>query len=1100
MDNTDKTVITDSKQSGDSFKPVETNTDTKKFSRPSSSAATRNFSPNPNKQPASHSVSLGSRLIRLQTLILAAGFLIGIYLSFALMQLVGAHSLFEAAQLQRVLNQRYAKEILLASSGVPVNYERTAEIWQKTLTVLTHGGAVPTDIDGVEGLEEQRVQPPMGAAKFSSALQHLSDLRKKIVLQSNEFMESRLLSQHRQELFDELYRQSLELQAAGDAVVKTYDQHLNSGVSWWDVNAVAVELAERQRMLIQQHIKEVLFVAHGIPADYQATRLRLYETARILTEGGSLRIDGGSTIAVPAPTNADVVFNLEQQKTAIERFTAVSNQFLMLSNEDVERSIQLKGLSDSSAEFHAAATKLLADYRGFFNEKVQKAQRNALAAGILAAIFALFLVWTFAAKYVDEPARKLAAALAAIRSGRRSHQPVGSAGDSGPLSDVAREIDSCSELMRSRQAWFESFVAAGNSDDLKDPGAEDPVAARLYEWYKARGGSLQDISASSSRWSRDEAADNDITIIGRLPDTDNSGSINDSELLDQLIQRANELQAQNERLFKAHSDLETSADALRGDQAQSHGERQRLLEENGRLTARVAEQARALEGLRQQIEGLQGTESTLRSGADAVQRLNIEFEERVLSQAEELSSLKSLLAKSEEALKERIAEHSQQHQMARDEMHTANAQIEILNVKLTEVSGELSKRLGERDSLAKRLADAEARLIQIESMLDAARAQGQAVNEAALAEQESARKQIEELRHKLAEAERVAADRLEEREALSLQLSNVEADLTAQSLEAEKISQILDNEREMYRIELEGLRSKQADVEHFSEQLKLELTDYQTALQRQSDSNQVLTSDNQKLMEQLNASRRAEADLDNRHQSLQSEYERLMSYKAVLEHEKNALDESLSELRRNFENLAELRSSEAARYEQAAERLQESLRAQSQAVLSLRTQLGQALTQHSLDMEARGEELKAVSTQLEGRETELWISQRELSAARAELISAKAQIETLIGVEQMQTKAVHGLETGLAELQSCLDKTSLDLQAAENARLDLRSQLERSSREHADECQRLASELAALKAAYVEKAQALASTEERLQTTRAALKTTLEDLQERAKP
>ncbi len=982
---------------------------------------------------------MASGVLRLQALILVPGLLIAAYLIFALHQLMGAHSLFEAAQLQRVLNQRYAKEILLASSGVPVNYDKTSKEWARSLTVLTHGGEMTLDAD-TQGL---RVRPPADASRFRASLDRMSQMRQKIVRQSTAFMDANRLSQHREQLFDELYRQSLELQAAGDALVQTYDRHLNSGVSWWDVNAVAVELAERQRMLIQQHVKEVLFVAHGIPADYQATRLRLYETTRILTEGGSIEVDGGDAIAVPAPTNADVVFNLEQQKTALERFTAVSNQFLMLANEDVERSIQLKTLSDLTTEFHVTATALLREYRGFFSGKVDRATRDALLASVLAAAFALLLIWSYARKFVDTPAAKLTEALRSLRLGRKpERQSEGEGVASGPLAEAAHEFDRCADAWRSRREWLDDLLTTEDPASLTDPGDQDPLTARLYRWCKDRAVSEP---APRSRWSsQDDPSDNGITIVGRLPEAEPSLPIvQDSELLDQLILRANELQTQNDRLTRAQSALESEAQALKDAQAAGRETHDRLLTENSRLSSQIGAltaeldalkgQSVELEVLRAQLSALGAAESALKTDANSILRLNAELVDRLSRQGDELAHLRNELAEAESGIE-----------------------------RLSRDSGRAS--------------------------------------EAAAAELVSARQQIMELQRRAADAERSAAelrlelDRRDERIHLEGERrEGLLAQIKALQLDLELMSGV---HREALERQAALLDAERQDKEALGRQ-KESLEQDKRALEQDK---RVLEQDKRAVEQDRDLRGRELTEQETRYRTLEQEHQRLLQEKDALMDERTALGRALEDLRADLETAAVERAAEAARLERSAAELQSSLQIQTRTIEALRMELARTLTQHAAEIGLKNSALQLADQNLQNCEAELWQSRKVLSDLQRDLGTSRSEVQALVQSRDAQQLLVETLRGGLSDLETRLESKTAALQSATEVCRELEQKIDQSIRRHSEDRQRLEAEMAALKAAYFEKCQALSSAEDRLLTTRAALKTTLEELQERSKP
>ncbi len=913
----------------------------------------------------------------LQGIVIAAGVLVAAYLMFTLNQLVRAQSLFEAAQQQRIYNQRYAKEVLLSASGVPVNYEKTAGEWGKTLTLLSEGGDLQTEADPAS----EKVQPPLDSERFKSELERMSGLRNSIVRESSGFLESAKMNQHREALFDELYRQSLELQASGDALIQTYDKHLDSGVSWWDVNAVAVELAERQRMLIQQHVKEILFVAHGIPADYQATRLRLYETAKILTEGGVISIDNKEAITIPVPGSADVRFNLDQQKEALDRFTAVSNQYLMLANEDVERSIQLKKIQDLTGEFHQAATDLIRNYRAFYQNKVKKAEREAAAAGILAAVFALVLGGAFIRKYVDVPVARMTEALRSLRSGKPFSTSSFGASEPGLMGEMGRELEKVAGQWQTRQDWFDRFLSADNADSLEDPGAQDPVASRVYQWYKNRDNDA--AAAPHSRWNAEEKEkpDDDITIIGRLPDAEPSALINDSELLDQLIQRANELQSQHEQLSRLHDRLSAEADTLRSSEARLQESESQLRDEN-----RALRQEAAL--------------------------LNAQINEQMLELV-------------------RLRAHSESLQLSGSAVEIHSSRIQKI---CDELSAKIDQQAGELRALREQLQERERQL----------QTQGEALNRS----DDELNRSREVVRGLNAEKQAAEARSREERESI--------AQLTGRLAEAEH--------------EMAGLRLL---LEHAAESARQE-SEKQSLL---SGRIAALESD---LTLSLNAREQEKADGARLLAVARNEYESVLRSAAQVRAEFEAVGlEQLQQIRRQETQIADL---------------QDSVARQTRLLEMVRAEFSEAATRHAGEIAQRDETIRQsesafaglqarmaeTQSRLEGREAELWQLRKELADRQQDLSAARHEIGRLSAVEADQAALIASMRTDLARIQQIMDSKSRTIDEMDAVRRSLEHKISQAE------------------AAYRDKCQALVSAEERLSATRTALKTTLEELQERS--
>src|SRR5437879_6256983 len=89
------------------------------------------------------------------------------------------------------------------------------------------------------------------------------------------------------------------------------------------LDGVVVDLAGRQRMLNQRHMKEILLVSRGLPVHYSSTRNILGQTLEALTNGGPAIVTLGKEETVqllPAPAK-DIKEKLAVQKNLIRDFT-----------------------------------------------------------------------------------------------------------------------------------------------------------------------------------------------------------------------------------------------------------------------------------------------------------------------------------------------------------------------------------------------------------------------------------------------------------------------------------------------------------------------------------------------------------------------------------------------------------------------------------------------------------------------------------------------------------------------------------------------------------------------------------------------------------
>lgn len=95
-------------------------------------------------------------------------------------------------------------------------------------------------------------------------------------------------------------------------------------------DALVIDIAGRQRMLLERHMKELLLAAEGVDRSYLQTREVLGERAAVLTRGGSTlsRVEQGGTLVLPpAPTDAIRAALLQQQRL-LEAFVLTADRFL----------------------------------------------------------------------------------------------------------------------------------------------------------------------------------------------------------------------------------------------------------------------------------------------------------------------------------------------------------------------------------------------------------------------------------------------------------------------------------------------------------------------------------------------------------------------------------------------------------------------------------------------------------------------------------------------------------------------------------------------------------------------------------------------------
>ena len=98
-------------------------------------------------------------------------------------------------------------------------------------------------------------------------------------------------------------------------------------------NAMLIDIAGRQRMLLQRHFNEVILTTQGVIADYTATRELIRSTLTTLIKGGNLALqtDGHLTQSIPAVPSKEIASTLQDQQIQFIAFIHDTDDFIALT-------------------------------------------------------------------------------------------------------------------------------------------------------------------------------------------------------------------------------------------------------------------------------------------------------------------------------------------------------------------------------------------------------------------------------------------------------------------------------------------------------------------------------------------------------------------------------------------------------------------------------------------------------------------------------------------------------------------------------------------------------------------------------------------------
>ena len=109
-------------------------------------------------------------------------------------------------------------------------------------------------------------------------------------------------------------------------------------------DVVVLDVAGRQRMMIQRHLNEMMLASHGIRTDIQQTQRALLHSADALRNGGEVVVNlyTDERRAIPGATTGRIRELLDEQRSLLERFFSATRTLLL---EDPDHSPSSKSFS-----------------------------------------------------------------------------------------------------------------------------------------------------------------------------------------------------------------------------------------------------------------------------------------------------------------------------------------------------------------------------------------------------------------------------------------------------------------------------------------------------------------------------------------------------------------------------------------------------------------------------------------------------------------------------------------------------------------------------------------------------------------------------------
>ncbi len=162
-------------------------------------------------------------------------------------------------------------------------------------------------------------------------------------------------------------------------------------------DAFVIDLAGRQRMLLERHMKEVLLSWDGVEVDYELTRGTLTDRVHTLIYGGQTvaHLSGGETVRIPPAPTEDIQDKLSQEQRDMDSLFAKADALLRSPRTGPRSGEMRDDLLADHAKLLTVANDVVTLLTRHSEETVQALIRWELAVVLLVVIGATLGTWRF---------------------------------------------------------------------------------------------------------------------------------------------------------------------------------------------------------------------------------------------------------------------------------------------------------------------------------------------------------------------------------------------------------------------------------------------------------------------------------------------------------------------------------------------------------------------------------------------------------------------------------------------------------------------------------------------------------------------------------
>ena len=167
----------------------------------------------------------------------------------------------------------------------------------------------------------------------------------------------------------------------------------HTAVKTLELDVVVMDVAGRQRMMIQRHLNEMMLASHGIRTDFQQTQKALLHSVDALQNGGTVVVNPftDERRSIPAAPTARVRELLKQQRVLLERFFAKTRNLLLEDPDHFPSSESVSLLNQLHHELQRNADTVFKLFSAHSRRNIVNLLRSEPVIGFLVIILSLVL-------------------------------------------------------------------------------------------------------------------------------------------------------------------------------------------------------------------------------------------------------------------------------------------------------------------------------------------------------------------------------------------------------------------------------------------------------------------------------------------------------------------------------------------------------------------------------------------------------------------------------------------------------------------------------------------------------------------------------------